>query len=117
MDNAAVGFLLGVVPGMAFAVRNMLNHVRVVTRARQVVREHGERFEHIDDLSAFNGFAFKSSEYVKPTDGPGVREAKEMLLARRDKFIYNHLKAFFFIVVGAMGGAFLGAVSKLLIGG
>ncbi|MGN6479169.1 hypothetical protein [Luteibacter sp.] len=116
MDNGEVGFLLGVVPGVLFTLRNMLDQVRLVLRAKKVVRDRGERFDHVDDLSAFRSFTFKSSEYVKPTDGPGVREAKEMLLARRDKYIYNHLKGFFLIVVGGVLSAFLGALLRLLTG-
>ncbi|MGN6482460.1 hypothetical protein, partial [Luteibacter sp.] len=80
MDNGEVGFLLGVVPGVVFALRNMLDQRRLVLRAKQVAREHGERFEPIDYLSAFHSLSAKSSPLVQPTDGPGVREAKEMLL-------------------------------------
>ncbi|MGN6479168.1 hypothetical protein [Luteibacter sp.] len=114
MDSSEAGFLLGAVPGMVFGLRNMLDQVRLILRAKKVVREHGERFAHVDDLSAMNGFAFKSSPLVQPTDGPAVREAKEMILARESKFLLNHLKALFFVFGGSAIGAFLGALSKLL---
>lgn len=116
MDNGEVGFLLGVVPGAVFALRNMLDQFRLILRAKKVVQEHGERFEHVDDLSAMNGFAFKSSPLVQPTDGPGVREAKEMILARETRLLLNHIKAMFFVAGGGAFGAFLGAVLSLLTG-
>ncbi len=113
MDSAGIGFLLGAVPGVFLVLRNMLGHVRAVAKAKKIVQDRGERFDYNEDLSAMNGFSFNSSEFVKSTDGPGVREAKGMLLARRDKFVSNHIKGLFATTGGALIGAFIGALVGL----
>ncbi|QDE40896.1 hypothetical protein FIV34_17605 [Luteibacter pinisoli] len=115
MDNGGIGFLLGAVPGVAFALRNMLWWVRSVAEARKMVQERGERFDVRDDISATSGLIFKALESIRASDGPAVREAKEMLLARRDKFYANHLTAIFLLGGRTLIGAFLGVLYGPLI--
>jgi hypothetical protein len=115
MDNGGIGFLLGAVPGVAYGLWNMLWWVRSIAEARAMVQERGERFDVRDDISATSGLVFKALESIRPSDGPAVREAKGMLLARRDRFYANHLKAIFLLGGGAFLGAFLGAVVGLWI--
>lgn len=113
MDNAGLGFLLGATPGAFLMLRNMFGQAKAAAEAKRIAEARGERFDYNTDLSAQNGFSFKTSEFIKPGDGPGVREAKEMLLARRDKFLATHIKGIAVLAAGAFIGALLGAVVNL----
>lgn len=110
MDNGGIGFFLGAVPGAFLVLRNMWRQVRAVAEAQKVAQAKGEYLDYHWNYAEQNDLAFKPDRFIKSGDGPGVREAKEMLLARRDKFFANHIKGGAVIMGGCLVGAFIGAL-------
>jgi hypothetical protein len=115
MDNGAVGFLLGAVPGAFLVLRNMWRQVRAVAEAQKIAQAKGEYLDYHWNYVEQNDLAFKPDRFIKPGDGPGVREAKEMLLARRDKFFASHIKGGAVMMGGCLVGAFIGAAAGSLV--
>jgi hypothetical protein len=85
MDVGLVGFFVGAAPGFSYVLITMFRLRQVQTQAREIARQHGEFLDFDSSENQSYDFLLSPEEFIKPTDGPGVRSGKSHLLAFRDK--------------------------------
>jgi hypothetical protein len=104
MDSGTYGFFLGAAPGFAYIFRTLISVQRVLSRAKALAREHGE-FLDLDSAENQNfDFLLSPGKFIKPGDGPGVRQGKELLLSIRSDMFRRHWIGLVLVVVGIFLG-------------
>lgn len=116
MDSGTCGFFLGAAPGMTYIAGNLLRTQRVLATAKALAREHGE-FLDMDSAENQNfDFLLSPEKFVKPGDGPGVREGKNLLLSIRSDMLRRHWIGLALVVVGIFVGLGVAAGIDVLMG-
>jgi hypothetical protein len=115
MDAAAIGFHLGAIPGVFILLRTQFRYYKAGSEAWDIARAKGEFYDFNWNRDEQYNYSFRSSTFIKPTDGPGTREAKEMLLARRSSLFAALMKGGAIMVGGTALGTFLGALVHLVV--
>jgi hypothetical protein len=85
MDLGLVGFLAGGAPGFSYVLITMFRVRQVQAKAREIARQQGELLDFDSSENQSYDFLLNPQNFIKPTDGPGVRSGKNLLLSIRDK--------------------------------
>jgi len=85
MDVGLVGFFVGAAPGLTYILVTMFRVRQVQGQAREIARQHGEFLDFDSSENQSYDFLLSPEKFIKPTDGPGVRSGKSLLLSIRDK--------------------------------
>jgi hypothetical protein len=104
MNSGTYGFFLGAAPGLAYIFCTLFRVQRVLARAKALAREKGE-FLDMDSAENQNFyFLLGPGRFIKPGDGPGVRQGKELLLSIRSDMFRRHWIGLVLVVCGAFLG-------------
>lgn len=85
MDLGLLGFLVGGAPGFGYVLMTMFRVRQAQSEARKIARQHGEFLDFDSSENQSYDFLLNPRNLIKPSDGPGVRRGKNLLLAIRDK--------------------------------
>jgi len=85
MDVGLVGFFVGAAPGVTYVLITMFRVRQAQGQAREIARQHGEFLDFDSSENQSYDFLLSPEKFIKPTDGPGVRSGKSLLLSIRDK--------------------------------
>jgi hypothetical protein len=107
MSAGALGFFLGCAPGVILAIRSGLMVQRFAARATDVAKEHGEYFDFRYPFSDRTNWFVRPAHFIRESDGPGVRKAKQMLLDVRRPFFRRHFQSIIVFFVGATLGTLI----------
>ncbi|UPG87593.1 hypothetical protein L2Y94_09650 [Luteibacter aegosomatis] len=108
MSASAVGFFLGVAPGIGYTLWNLARGQRALEDARRTAHEHGEMLDMASSPRLRFYYLFKPAQFVCPQDGEGVRQAKMRLLAMRKSFIGRHALGGLLVIIGGFVGVAIG---------
>ncbi|TCV92802.1 hypothetical protein EC912_106141 [Luteibacter rhizovicinus] len=112
MDSGAYGFFLGAAPGLSYIVGNMIQLQRVTAKAQEIARQNGELLDVHFSPSLRVDYLFRPGSFIRPDDGAGLRNAKELLLSVRRKMLIRHALGALMTVIGAL----IGVVIAIAIG-
>lgn len=85
MDLGLLGFLVGAAPGFSYVLMTMLRVRQAQAKVRNIARKNGEFLDFDASENQSYDFFLNPRNFIKPSDGPGVRRGKDRLLAIRDK--------------------------------
>jgi len=108
MSAGELGFFIGVVPGAAYTLWNLIRAQHALEDARRTARAHGETLDMASSPWLRFYYLFKPAQFVCPQDGEGVRQAKMRLLAIRKSFIGRHALGDLLIAIGEFLGFAIG---------
>lgn len=104
MNSGDYGFLIGAGPGYAHLLWTMFWFRRVKKEAVALARKKGE-FLDLDSSENQNyDFLLRPGKFIKPGDGLGVREGKELMLSARGQMLKRVRTGAVLTVVGAVLG-------------
>jgi hypothetical protein len=115
-DLSLYGFFGGAAPGMISIFRGMIRVWRTMRLAREVARQQGE-FLDLDSSDNQNlDFMLSPQSFIKPSDGPGVRSGKELLLSIRPEVMRRYRIGMVMVLVGVPMGMGVATGIEYLMG-
>ncbi|UPG87605.1 hypothetical protein L2Y94_09710 [Luteibacter aegosomatis] len=109
MDLGLFGFLVGGAPGFSYVLTTMFRVRQAQAEAQKVARQHGEFLDFDSSENQSYDFLLNPRNFIKPSDGPGVRRGKNLLLAIRDKMWKRLWIGVILMIVGMPVGIFAAA--------
>jgi hypothetical protein len=85
MDLGFFGFLVGAAPGLGYVLITMFRIRQMQAKAREIARQHKEFLDFNSSENQTYEFLLNPQNFIKPSDGPGVRSGKNLLLPIRGK--------------------------------
>jgi hypothetical protein len=110
VGNETIGFLVGVLPGVAIVVRNMW-HVRTLQKQIESVawKERCWNDTQLGFKQQFN-LLFHPERYIDPNDSPSLVGAKQALLSAWPQVVRHHWIGAGVVLAGGIMGIVLGVV-------
>ena len=84
-DLSSYGFFGGAAPGLTYLFITLFRLRKVKLRAQEIAREQGEFLDFDSSENQSFDFFINPRAFIKPTDGPGARSGKALLLSVRDE--------------------------------
>lgn len=113
---SSYGFFGGVAPGFIYFLITMLRLRKVKIQAQEVAHQQGEFLDFDSAENQSYDFLLNPQAFIKPTDGPGVRSGKTLLLSVRDKTWKRIRIAVIMTVVGLPIGLFVSTCAEYALG-
>nr|WP_063571961.1 hypothetical protein [Luteibacter rhizovicinus] len=113
---SSYGFFGGVAPGCIYFLITLLRLRKVKAQAQEVAREQGEFLDFDSAENQSFDFMLNPQAFIKPTDGPGVRSGKNLLLSVRDSTWKRMRVAVIMTAVGLPIGLFVSTCAEYAIG-
>lgn len=85
MDLGTYGFFGGAAPGFIYILITMYRVRQVKVKAQELAKQQGEFLDFDSSENQSYDFLLNPQTFIKPTDGPGARSGKHLLLSVRDK--------------------------------
>lgn len=112
MDIVSYGFFGGAAPGFTFFLITLFRLRKVKIKAVELARQQGEFLDFDSSENQSYDFLLNPQKFIKPTDGPGARSGKNLLLAVRDKTWKRIWIAMILTTVGIPLGMLLAVASN-----
>jgi hypothetical protein len=106
-DLSLYGFFGGMAPGMVVILRGMIRVWRTMRLARSVARQQGEFLDFDSSENQNLDFMLHPQNFIRPSDGPGVRTGKELLLSIRPEVLRRYKVGGVMVLVGVPVGMFV----------
>lgn len=113
---SSYGFFGGVAPGIAYFLITLFRLRKVKIQAQEIARQHGEFLDFDSAEHQSYDFLLNPQAFIKPTDGPGVRSGKNLLLSARDKTWRRMWIAVILTAVGLPVGLFISTCAEYALG-
>jgi len=115
-DLGTYGFLGGAAPGCIYFLVSLFRLQKVKVQAQAIAREQGEFLDFDSAENQSFDFLLNPQAFIKATDGPGVRDGKNLLLSVRDRTWKRMWIAVVLIAVGAPIGLFVSTCAEYALG-
>lgn len=116
MDLGLYGFFGGAAPGIAYLLLTMVRVRQTMSAARNIAQRQGEFLDFDSSENQSYDFLLSPQNFIKPTDGPGVRDGKKHLLSIRDWMWRRYWIGLILVIVGVPVGLFLATCAEYLLG-
>lgn len=113
---SSYGFFGGVAPGCIYFLITMFRLRKIKIQAQEVAREQGEFLDFDSAENQSYDFLLNPQAFIKPTDGPGVRSGKNLLLSARDKIWKRMWIAVILTAIGLPIGLFVSTCAEYASG-
>jgi hypothetical protein len=112
MSSAELGFFVGAAPGLIYLVKGMAGFQREIVAAQRMAREGGDLLDMHFSFALKADYLLRPGNFVRSTDGPGLRRAKLHLLSVRRKLLATQAIGALMVAVGAFLGTLLAVIVR-----
>lgn len=106
-DLSLYGFFGGAAPGIVNILRGMMHAWRTMRLAREVARQQGEFLDFDSSENQNLDVMLHPQNFIRPSDGPGVRSGKELLLSIRPEVLRRYKLGGVMVLIGVPLGMFV----------